>query len=550
VPPVRTVADAGSDASDVFANLLQSAGNRFAFNLGSLIDPTMVHTAPVTSDKTPDARDDKAAAKDNTVDSSANKKNNANDDKAASTQQAAATTNNDAAAAAAATDPNIAAQLAALQALMLSQQQPTAAPTTAVAADATPVAATPTDPTQLNAAPVTVDPTAPTGPAVNANTNAPAQTAAVTTPQTLAAQVQAAVAAVQTAAPSATPVIHTVRTTATKTDLTSDQPTIDVHDATPDTTPAAATTPRSLAAQAQSDSLSRLLGNTANIRVAVTTATQAPATPSLSIYNHFVGYNMADNAGVSLANGQFGDAAPTNALTPDAGPAQPTAALTNQASIAVQSAVTVPTPTTTSPTVVRADTAAPTAVSAVSTNTASSEAQGGLNQMGLGQSGMGPNGTAQTAAAKGTQAPAQTTTPAQVFEQIKVKITNATKAGLDQVNIQLKPEALGRVDIKLEVSPDGKVHATVTADKQDTLNMLQTDSQGLERALNDAGLRADANSLQFNLRGDGNGGASSGTGADGGSQTAAATGDESLDTAPTYNYSQAAQVRGGVDTYA
>jgi flagellar hook-length control protein FliK len=41
------------------------------------------------------------------------------------------------------------------------------------------------------------------------------------------------------------------------------------------------------------------------------------------------------------------------------------------------------------------------------------------------------------------------------------------------------------------------------ADSQSTLDMLQKDSGGLQRALQDAGLSADSNSLQFSLRDNG-----------------------------------------------
>ena len=41
----------------------------------------------------------------------------------------------------------------------------------------------------------------------------------------------------------------------------------------------------------------------------------------------------------------------------------------------------------------------------------------------------------------------------------------------------------------------------VNADRPETLEALQRDARGLERALQDAGLRTDSNSLSFNLRG-------------------------------------------------
>ena len=56
------------------------------------------------------------------------------------------------------------------------------------------------------------------------------------------------------------------------------------------------------------------------------------------------------------------------------------------------------------------------------------------------------------------------------------------------------------IEVKLEVTQDGRVTATVIADKADTLDMLQRDSRALERALQEAGLHTDSESLNFGLR--------------------------------------------------
>jgi flagellar hook-length control protein FliK len=96
-------------------------------------------------------------------------------------------------------------------------------------------------------------------------------------------------------------------------------------------------------------------------------------------------------------------------------------------------------------------------------------------------------------------APTQGENPA---EQVKVHLQNALADGSRRMEIQLKPHELGRVDVRIDTDADGKSHVTVTADKRDTLDMLQRDARSLERALADAGLKADSNSLSFNLRGD------------------------------------------------
>lgn len=91
--------------------------------------------------------------------------------------------------------------------------------------------------------------------------------------------------------------------------------------------------------------------------------------------------------------------------------------------------------------------------------------------------------------------------PAQVAEQVAVQVKTALRDGSSHIRIQLNPEELGRLDIKLHVLPDGKTGMVITADNKDTLEMLQRDARNLGQALADAGLKADTGSLSFNLRG-------------------------------------------------
>lgn len=88
------------------------------------------------------------------------------------------------------------------------------------------------------------------------------------------------------------------------------------------------------------------------------------------------------------------------------------------------------------------------------------------------------------------------------LDQVSVLIERAAKAGEDRIRIRLHPADLGKVDVKLHVNHDGAVKALVIADRAETLDLLQRDARGLERALHDAGLKADSGSLSFSLRGD------------------------------------------------
>ena len=119
----------------------------------------------------------------------------------------------------------------------------------------------------------------------------------------------------------------------------------------------------------------------------------------------------------------------------------------------------------------------------------------------------GPQSTLTTAMASRAEATAQGrpgALPSTAVGQVAVKLANSAADGGGKVTIRLNPEELGKVDVKLELGKDGTVHAKISAEKPETLDMLQRDARLLDKALQDAGLKTDQNSLEFDLRG-GNG---------------------------------------------
>lgn len=88
-----------------------------------------------------------------------------------------------------------------------------------------------------------------------------------------------------------------------------------------------------------------------------------------------------------------------------------------------------------------------------------------------------------------------------VNEQVLVHVKTMVKNGDSKIEIKLDPAELGKMTIKLEVSSEGKTGVHITVDSKPTLDLLQRDARGLERALAEAGLKADSGSLSFNLRG-------------------------------------------------
>ncbi len=161
------------------------------------------------------------------------------------------------------------------------------------------------------------------------------------------------------------------------------------------------------------------------------------------------------------------------------------------------------------------------ALNQLAQNNANSSADSGLNRATVQVSssvshathggGEGTNTTAagnsinaqQTSASQKAEQAQAARTPQQarpLAQQISVNITKAISEGMDRISIQLRPDNLGRVEVKLEVTQNGRVSANIIVDRPETLEMLRNDSRNLERALQDAGLDTRGGDLSFNLR--------------------------------------------------
>ena len=132
---------------------------------------------------------------------------------------------------------------------------------------------------------------------------------------------------------------------------------------------------------------------------------------------------------------------------------------------------------------------------------------------------------------------------------LAVEIAARLKDGVRQFEIRLDPPELGRIDVRLDVDKSGEVSTRLTIDRQDTLDLLQRDARGLERALQSAGLKTSDGDLSFSLRqqtadGSANDRAQTQTGAR--SDNLAADDNEQT-TVSIEQYQWAARLRGGVD---
>ena len=85
-------------------------------------------------------------------------------------------------------------------------------------------------------------------------------------------------------------------------------------------------------------------------------------------------------------------------------------------------------------------------------------------------------------------------------DQVAVQIKKAAKDGIERISMQLRPEELGRVDVRMEIGQDGKVTAQIAVERAQTLELLQKDQKSLEKALQEAGFNTDSAGLSFSLK--------------------------------------------------
>lgn len=94
----------------------------------------------------------------------------------------------------------------------------------------------------------------------------------------------------------------------------------------------------------------------------------------------------------------------------------------------------------------------------------------------------------------------------EAVDQIKVNITKSAVKGVDKIEIQLKPEDLGHIEVKMQIGKDGKLQAHIVASRPETAEILQKEIGNLQKAFNEAGFQTDEGSLSFSFRDDGQAG--------------------------------------------
>jgi len=121
----------------------------------------------------------------------------------------------------------------------------------------------------------------------------------------------------------------------------------------------------------------------------------------------------------------------------------------------------------------------------------------GLPDFGFSAANVASPATAATAPAATSAAASTAAVP---IAGLAVAIAARAQGGSNQFDIRLDPPELGRIDVHLDVNRDGQATTHMTADRADTLQLLQSQQSQLERALEQAGLKTAGNGLQFTLR--------------------------------------------------
>ncbi|MDB5623545.1 MAG: hypothetical protein JWR39_2108 [Devosia sp.] len=119
----------------------------------------------------------------------------------------------------------------------------------------------------------------------------------------------------------------------------------------------------------------------------------------------------------------------------------------------------------------------------------------------------GPNQSAATNRAELTPAalrpaqPGYQTSQQQLnLPQLAFELVHQANQGNSRFQIRLDPPELGRIEVDLDFDAAGQVTARLTVEKSETLDLMQRDQRGLERALQQAGLDSGKTNLEFSLR--------------------------------------------------
>ena len=102
-------------------------------------------------------------------------------------------------------------------------------------------------------------------------------------------------------------------------------------------------------------------------------------------------------------------------------------------------------------------------------------------------------------ASSASPAAATPTVPAPAQQALPALVALGHGPGTQQVTVQLAPDELGRLQVRIERSRDGPARVTLTAERAETLDLVMRDAGQLHRALDQAGVPAEGRTLTFHL---------------------------------------------------
>ncbi|MEP3277437.1 MAG: flagellar hook-length control protein FliK [Stappiaceae bacterium] len=106
----------------------------------------------------------------------------------------------------------------------------------------------------------------------------------------------------------------------------------------------------------------------------------------------------------------------------------------------------------------------------------------------------------QTVSAKPVVPGQSSSQPTVPMEAVGAHLAKMAQQKESRFEIRLHPSELGRIDVRLDINEQGEVRAHLIVERRETMDMLARDSRELQRALNEAGLSADQNSLNFSMK--------------------------------------------------
>lgn len=84
--------------------------------------------------------------------------------------------------------------------------------------------------------------------------------------------------------------------------------------------------------------------------------------------------------------------------------------------------------------------------------------------------------------------------------QLAFELVRQVNDGNTRFQMRLDPPELGKIDVKLDIDATGQVNARLIVERAETLDLMQRDQRGLERALQQAGLDSAKTNLEFSLK--------------------------------------------------